>query len=79
MKRQSIPVLEVVVLTPFLSQAVERTCVVGAGVRLDSSLLDEVIDVVQYAIVEILPFVAIVIIFLLIVLLAWQLLSWLFR
>lgn len=63
MKRQSVFVLAVVVLTSFLSQAVERTSVAGVKVKLDDSLLREVIEGVKYIIDKIMsPFGVIIII-----------------
>ena len=53
MKRQSVLVLAVVVLIPLLSQAVERTSVASAGVRLDDSLLREAVEGATYIIEKI--------------------------
>lgn len=79
MKRQSVLVLAVVVLNPFLSQAVERTSVASAKVQLDDSLLHEAIEGAKYVIEEILPFVVIVIVFLFIFFLIVEFILRLFR
>ncbi len=53
MKRQSVLLLAVVFLIPLLSQAVERTSVASAGVRLDDSLLHEAVEGATYIIEKI--------------------------
>ncbi len=79
MKRQSVLLLAVVFLIPLLSQAVERTSVAGAAVRLDDSILRKAIESAKYVIEDHLPSVIIIIVILLIIILIVELLLRLFR
>jgi len=79
MKRQSVLLLAVVFLTPFFSQAVERTSVAGAKVQLDDSILREAVEGAKYIIRKISPFAVIVFISLFILILIVEFILRLFR
>jgi len=79
MKRQSFLLLAVVVLTPFLSQAVEQANVAGAKVQLDDSILREAVEGAKYIIEKISPYGVIVFISLFIFILIVEFILRLFR
>ncbi|MHC4323435.1 MAG: hypothetical protein ACYSUX_04085, partial [Planctomycetota bacterium] len=66
MARQSILLLAVVVLAPVLSEAGELTSVAGAAVRLDDSLLREIVNGTKNIIERISPFAVAVFVFIVI-------------